>query len=228
MNGNKQIVNLLFWLTILSLPVSFSLTAIVGEVEIYDVAGIIRYSWIMLLFLPIGILTLVTGRHLKKAGHNYKKLFIAAWVCIPLLLIFGSYRLIFQDVSYEISDIYAVERKTKLNLPDSIKIASHSSAGYRISYLKITDDNEAASFTQDISQNAHWVPTLSTTSKGLLPFNIQVEMHNFDYFVFYDLEAGTYNQQPEAGECRYVFIAYDVELQRMIILDDYHATMVIP
>lgn len=56
----------LFWCTLISLPVSFSVSAILGETEIFSVLGIIRYSWVMLLFIPIGICSFIWGLYLKR------------------------------------------------------------------------------------------------------------------------------------------------------------------
>ena len=50
--------NILFWTTLISPIVSFSIASMIGEANIFGVAGIIRYSWVMLLFIPIGILSI--------------------------------------------------------------------------------------------------------------------------------------------------------------------------
>lgn len=219
MKHNKLIANLLCLLTLLSLPISFSISAIVGEANIFGVAGIVRYSWIMLLFIPIGVLSLFAGKKLKNAGAKYNKLYVAAFVCLPLLLIFGSYRLIFQNISYNTDDIYTIEETIDLDLPNAIKTASFDYGGYNISYVKVTDTDEAVAFVKEISVDAHWTSKLDTMIKELLPLEIQAEVTNFDYFVFYDLSTGSYNRYPTAGECNYIFIAYDCELQRIIILN---------
>lgn len=66
----------------------------------------------MLLFIPIGILSILIGIKLKKNKQNYKKNFIAAFICIPLLLIFGSYRLISKNVvSYDVNKVSTIEKK---------------------------------------------------------------------------------------------------------------------
>ena len=221
MKNNKLISNLLFCLTIASLPIAFSITCIVGEVDIFGIGGIIRYSWIMLLSVPVGLLSLLVGLRLKKEGKYYKKLLIVAGICIPLMVIMGSYRVIFRDISFNTSDVHTVEEKINFALPDNIKVAKHDYGGYDISYIKILDKNEADDFVKEISKNACWTSKLSHANKGLLPFEIQAELSLFDYFLFYDLTTGKYNVCPDTDEYRCVFVAYDCELQRIIILDDY-------
>lgn len=48
----KIIANILFWITLVSPMVSFSLASIIGEADIFGVAGIVRYSWVMWFFIP--------------------------------------------------------------------------------------------------------------------------------------------------------------------------------
>lgn len=228
MKNNRLAINALFLFTLLAAPISFSLCAIVGEPEIFGVAGIVRYSWIMLLFIPVCPVSALVGRRLKKSGRKYKKLYVATWICLPLLLIFGSFRFIFADISYDVNEICAIEEKIAIDFPDRIKVVSHDYPGYNISYVKITDTDEASAFVKQISADPRWTPQLSTIIKGILPFDIQVEMNNFDFFVFYDLFTGGYNESPTAGQCNCVFVAYDCELQRVIILNEYLAKVVTP
>ena len=225
MKYSKLIANLLFVLTIISLPLTFSISAIIGEANIFGVAGIVRYAWIMLLCLPIGILTLLVGLQLKKAGHPYRKLLIVAGICIPLMLIFGSYRFIFREISFEPSDMLVVEEKISFDLPDSIKVATYDYGEYRMSRVKILDKNEADGFLNKINTNACWTSDLSYASKGMLPFDLQPELAQFDYFLLYNIMTGEYNTCPDADEYKCVFIAYDRELQLMVILDDYAGTV---
>lgn len=95
----KIIANILFWITLVSPMVSFSLASIIGEADIFGVAGIVRYSWVMWFFIPIGILSIIVAGKLKQAKLKYKKNYVVAFICLPLLILFGSYRFIFSDIS---------------------------------------------------------------------------------------------------------------------------------
>ena len=175
----------------------------------------------MLLFIPVGILSLLTGKVFKRAGQKHQKFFVVAWICIPLLLIFGSYSFIFRGISYDVSDIYSIEEKTDLDLPDKIKMASHNYGGYRINYIKITDTDEATDFVKEISADERWTTKINANINEMLPLEIQAELINFDFFAVYNLSTDTYNELSTSEKCKYVFIAYDCEPQRIIILDDY-------
>lgn len=63
---DKVIGNILFWLTLISPMFSFVLATEFGEVHIFSTAGIVRYSWIMLLFIPFGILLILIGKKVPK------------------------------------------------------------------------------------------------------------------------------------------------------------------
>ena len=73
MKKEKVLGNILFWMTLISPMISFSLASMIGEAEIFGVAGIIRYSWLMILFIPVGILSILIGLQLKKNKQKYKK-----------------------------------------------------------------------------------------------------------------------------------------------------------
>lgn len=220
----KKSINLgsiLFWITLISPIVSFSLASLIGEANIFGVAGIIRYSWVMLLFIPVGILSILIGIKLKKENQNYKKNFIVAFICLPLILIFGSYRFIFGDyISYDVETVYAIETKTNLNLPDRIKVATNELDSYTVSYVKITSEEEITSFEHELLTSPFWNEDLKPEIKRLLPVEVQLEIANFDYFVFYNLTTNEYNKYPSEGCYECLFIAYDHQSQRLIIIDD--------
>lgn len=222
MKKEKVLGNILFWITLVSLMVSFSLAAMVGEVKIFGVAGIVRYSWIMLLFIPVGILSILIGVKLKNSGYKYKKNLIIAFICLPLLLIFGSYRFIFNGVvSYDVNKISIIEDKINIEIPNEIKVATNKLELYNLSYVKIIDNESKNAFEQEIRNNKLWQNLLNREIKCLLPLDIQYESKTFDYFVFYNITNNEYNIEPINEDCEIIFIAYDCDLQRLIILDNY-------
>ena len=58
MEKNSKISLVFFIFTLFSPMLSFSLVCLVGETHIFGIAGMIRYSWIMWLFVPF-ILALI-------------------------------------------------------------------------------------------------------------------------------------------------------------------------
>lgn len=222
MNKNRVLGNILFWATLICPIVSFSLASVIGEANMFGVAGIIRYSWVMLLFIPIGILSILIGFKLKNSMQKYKKNFIVSFICLPLLIIFGSYRFIFNSaVSYDVNEISIIEEKVNLEIPDDIKVATNKLDLYNVSYLKIINSESKDIFEQEVVNNQLWQKELKSEIKSLLPLDIQYESESFEYFVFYNITSNEYNISPLSGENECVFIAYDCDLQRLIILSDY-------
>ena len=157
MNKKRILGNILFWTTLISPIVSFSLTSMIGEANVFGVAGIIRYSWVMLLFIPIGILSILIGFKLKNSTQKYKKNFVVSFICLPLLIIFGSYRFIFNSVvSYDVNEVSIIEEKINFEIPRDIKVATNKLDLYDISYLKILNSESKDMFEQEVENNQLW------------------------------------------------------------------------
>ena len=220
--NKKTLGNILFWITLVSPCLSFSIACMIGETNIFGVVGIIRYSWVMLLFIPIGVLSILIGFELKNCKEKYKKNFIISFISLPLLVIFGSYRFIFNNViSYDISEISIIEDEIHFDIPDDIKVATNKMALYNISYVKIISRESKDVFEHEIENNQLWQEDLAPELKGFLPLDIQYESDIFDYFLFFNITSNEYNIPPLSGQYECIFIAYDCDLQRLIILYDY-------
>ena len=213
--------NIFFGLTIAAPLFAFALASLIGEANIFGVVGIIRYMWIAWLFIPLGVASIFMGIKLKKCKQKYKKNFIVAFICLPLIFIFGSFRFIFNDVSYDTKKVSAVESALQLQLPKQVKIATNSFDVYDISYLKITDEEAKIVFENELQDNSVWKSSLNSGIKGILPFEIQYELGNFDCFVFYNITQKEYNTCPLSGESECIFVAYDYQLERLIIIDEW-------
>ena len=86
--------------------------------------------------------------------------------------------------------------------------------------MKIINKESQEEFEQELKVNTLWEKELNFKIKSLLPFDIQFEVEAFDYFVFFNLTNKEYNIFSSDGEYNCIFIAYDHELQRLIILDN--------
>lgn len=222
MDKERVLGNLLFWGTLVSPVLSFSLAAMIGEADIFGVAGIIRYSWIMLLFIPTGIISILTGLKLKNSKKKYKKNFIISFICLPLLIIFGSFRFIFSGVvSYSVKEVLIIEEKINLGIPNEIKVATNKVNSYKVSYVKVIDSESKYAFEREIRNNNTWQKTLKPEFKGLLPLDIQYESETFEYNVFFNSTNNEYNVFPSSGQHECIFIAYDCDLQKLFILHNY-------
>ncbi len=227
MKTRKVLGHIFFWLTLGFSLISFTIASAIGEPNVFGVAGIIRYMWVIWLFIPIGVISIIIGVKLKKNGQKYKKNFIIAFICIPLLLLFGSFRFIYADmVSYDVNRVSVIEEKTSIVFPNNIKVAMQMFDSYDEIYVKILDDESKYNFETEIENNPLWQDTLQTSLKSLLPVIVQSKTDTvFDYFVFYNVTCNEYNKFPPTGEYECVFIAYEIDLSRIVILDMHAVTV---
>ena len=222
MEKRKTLGDILFWSVLISPVISFALASMIGEAYIFGVAGIVRYSWIMLIFIPLGILSILVGIKLQQNKQSYKKNFIIAVICLPFLMIFGSYRFVFNsDISYDINKVLQIEEKINFEIPNEIKVATNKLDLYDISYVKFINNESKEAFEQEIRNNTIWQKELNSEIKSLLPLDIQYETEVFEYFLFYNITSDEYNVNLTKGNSEIIFIAYDCEMQRLIIIDKY-------
>ena len=204
--------DILFLLTLISPFVSLVIISIFGEPEIFSALGMTRYIWIMLLFIPIGVLSILIGLKLKKGKQEYKKNIIVAVIVLPLLAIFGSYRFIDSNISYDTDIIITLITLSKYKLVSLVTIN-----GEEVGYVESKEK-----FEQEIKNSQLWEDELDFYIKSVLPYEIQIQSDNFEYFIFYNVTTGQYNDSNFAkGNYKVMFIAYDCDLQKLVILDNY-------
>ena len=144
-------------------------------------------------------------------------------ICLALLTLFGSFRFIFHDIiTYNNDNIIAIEEKTNLDLPNSLNVATEDNGDYLLTYAQITDRSEKIAFENNLLTNEYWNNTLSSTIKGTLPLNIQAEIQTFDFYITYNVTVSSFENDSFAnGEYELIFIGYDIEKSRFIIINDY-------
>ncbi len=118
-----------------------------------------------------------------------------------------------------------IENKLDVELPKEIKVATIKLDLYDLSYAKIINNESNKRFEQEIDNNILWQNNLSLEIKQFLPLNITYEIESFDAFVFYNVTKNEYNKYPLNNQDCCVFIAYDYETQRLIILNNYIITI---
>ena len=114
-----------------------------------------------------------------------------------------------------------IEEKINFEIPHDIKVATNKLDLYDIIYLKILNSESKDMFEQEVENNELWQKELQPEIKSLLQLNIQYESEIFEYFVFFNITSNEYNIPPLSGQYECIFIAYDCDLQRLIILNDY-------
>lgn len=220
MKNPKMLNNILLICSIISLLISFALCCLVGESEIFGVVGIVRYSWIMWLFIPVNACFLLI---LKKTKVAKKVNYIVTIIVIVLLSIYGSYRFIFADtVSYNTENLQSIEKYVDITFPNNIKIATWQLEEYKISNIKIIDCAENDNFQRIIENDNRWNKKIDTFAKSYFYPIVQADLDSFDYFMFYNISLNEFNNYSlSEGNYDCLFVAYNYEVGSLVVLEDY-------
>lgn len=211
---------ILFVLSICSIWVSFWFALFIGEVDIFTMRGMIRYSWVIYFFIAIPLASLGFGIYQKKIGKVYRKNFVIAFICIPILVIFGSFKFIFPSDDYRSENVANVEYECGIDLPSNIEALTYYDSNYTMIYAKVLDKNEKVAFEQLIKDDPVWVESLSGVLEATIPDFVNYEFVECDWFVYYNKTNGEYNSFIAEGEYKFSLIGYDIELGRIVILHD--------
>ena len=186
--NRKTIRILLVICSIASFMVSFAVVTEVGDVESFNTLGMARYIWIMYLFIPIPLASVIFGFISRKNGERHKVNIIVGFICMFILICFASMNFLVNDDKTIIDDSYilSVEEKLNIELPDNMKVQTDLNYEYIITYAKINDNSTKISFEASIKNNELWKQTLSAKVKGLIPINIQVDLMGCDYYLIYN------------------------------------------
>lgn len=211
---------ILFVLSICSVWLSFFTALLVGEVDIFTIRGMIRYSWVVYFFVIIPLISLGFGVFQKKKGKKYRKNFVIAFVCIPILILLGSFKFAFEPDDYRSENVTAVEYECGVDLPNNVKALTYYKNDYTMIYAKALDKGEKLSFEESIKINSVWTESLSGSLKATIPDFVVYDFIDCDYFVYFNATKGIYNSYYGEGEYSFSVIGYDIELGRIVILNN--------
>lgn len=225
-NTNNKLIKLLFILTILSVPLSFLLVAFLGEIFIFSIYGILSYSWIFLLFIPIPLLSFIC--YVKSKTNQYKDKKSIAILSFILLVVFGFSGIINNDISYDNTIINEINNKTSLNIPNNLKVINCDKKDYIMGYAKILDKETKNSFHDDVYTSNLWLTNIDDLQNDLphtitLELTSPVDKYSFDYFVLYNITTNTFNSLDNENDNpqNIIFIAYSSNVGRIMYFYNY-------
>lgn len=225
-NTNNKLIKLLFILTILSVPLSFLLVAFIGEIFIFSIYGILSYSWIFLLFIPIPLLSFIC--YIKSKTNQYKDKKSIAILSFILLVVFGFSGIINNDISYDNTIINEINNKTSLNIPNNLKVINCDKKDYIMGYAKILDKETKNSFHDDVYTSNLWLTNIDDLQNDLphtitLELTSPVDKYSFDYFVLYNITTNTFNSLDNENDNpqNIIFIAYSSNVGRIMYFYNY-------
>ena len=219
----KKIVEyMLVALTVASPMVSFALVAELSESHIFEVVGMLRYTWVALLFIPIGVVLLLYSRRQKRNGEPYRTNLVISVCVISWLLFFGLWNwMVYKPGRYDTAPVQKAGEITSVHMPNDIKVVSSYYDGGTVSRAKLLSEQEKEEFETDIATNGLWKTSLAQDISAWMPELVdESELLGIEYCLFYNVSKGEYNAAPGAGD-RCIYISYDKDICKLLICDFY-------
>lgn len=219
---NKTLIDLLAT-TIFLLPfIGMIICIILGEIDVFDIYGIIRYSWIMYIVTAIGGVIAIISKIFTKNNNKFNVCYIASIFTIVLSMITGSFRFAFSNINYDVNEIRNIEQKMNMTLSNDIKVINDHRDNITFSYVKITNEKSKIKFEDSIKNNFYWLDELITNNDDNYIFQLyNAKIQNYDKFIIYNVTKNEYNNFLNNEDNEYIFIAYRYEKSNFIILSDY-------
>ena len=170
-------------------------------------------------FLPIPILSVVTGILLNKNKIRNKKNIIAGVVIGLLMLIYGFFPTIFANID---NNLESLEAKLGFELPEHISYSSTTTTGItgekqRVINLSFTESasNEFEAF---ILEDERWSDKGKEGFSSVYPpSKINVP---YDLFLIYNVTTDEFGKLPDSdGKYEFIYIAYDTERNSAYIFE---------
>lgn len=211
-------------LSVLVVPLSFSLAGEIGEQQIYGLAGMMRYMWIMWLMTPIGIGSIILGFKLKKRGCSYKGNVIVGVISIAFLILIGSYSFTSGSL-YDDEALLIITNHSGVEFPENTKAAQTDYVDFKVCVATIapSDQMQFETYLRNSNESTN---TLDPVVKNLMPDMVKHYLGEngspYELFIFRNLTTGEYNTTPtQFQETPCVFLAYDCDTGRILAVSDY-------
>lgn len=215
---------LLFVLSVCSLFLALFVAAgMTGENGIMD-----ENVWVLFLFIPIPISSIVFGYYLMNKGYKYKKNIIAGFIMAPLLFIYGSFSFAFWNVySHSDEPILNAEQMMDIDIPTHSSINTRdwsneeqsSHRGY-IHYASdiYFEDEVADEFEEDLPNDPKWITQIPNDMVGITSYFC--DSQTSDYYLIYNKDTNEFNKLPsESGTYVFINILYDAENNSMQLIE---------
>ncbi len=220
----KNISDLLFASSILSFFVAVIIWGYISNANKLFTETI----WILFLFTPIPITSLVFGYVSNKKGYKFKKNIVVGIVMTALLCIYGSFSFIFADV-YDHSDepIIKIEQIVDIDIPEHSQINTQDWAKGTQSvsrgYVYYTSDiyfesDSVEEFEKQCSDDNRWLSDIQNDLIGVIsPFGEHIA---YEYSLLYNIDTDELNSLPDDnGTYHFINILYSTENNLMRIVE---------
>lgn len=216
----KALSIMLFVGAIAAGPLTFSIACLIGNVEIFGLAGM-SYLWLMLPFSVIPIASIIIGLVLHRKGLKAAKNIVAGSIMTCLMIAIGTYSFsIAPDRSGAFLD--EVRSRTGLIIPYKCESASYGFYDGRVGNALISDPDEKRSFEESINHDDRWLHELTPASKGVLPPVFLSTIGNCDWYSLFVEPMGMFNPKEfVTGEYSVTLVAYQISKSHIYVFDSY-------
>ncbi len=214
---------ILFVASILSLWGALVTVGFVSEINHLFVENM----WILFLFSPIPLSSVVLGFVLRSKGYKYLKNLIIGIIMLTLLCVYGSFTYIFAD-TYDHSDkqIVKVEQMLRIDIPDHKQIITqdHTSekplnSGEILYYSSDVyfEEDVASIFEKQLSTDEKW---LYSVPNELIGITSSLGSDSYDYELIYNADTYEFNALPDQSDTyHFLNILYNEEYNHMKIIE---------
>ena len=220
-NIRKKILLFLF---IASIAVIFLAATIIEKMSLGS--GDLRYTWIYYLFLPVPIASLSLGLKYKTIGYSCKKNIVGGYICITILLVFGSYKYIFGNYrQYDYKLIYDIGNELLFEFPEGDIVTNTTNFNidfyseinsYSLVYFNESD--ELKIFENEVQKSNKWTNVNTSQMRSIEPISIDGTKGN--YYLIYIKELKIFNELPkQTGEYNAYYLVYNIDENKLRIYD---------
>lgn len=197
------ILNVVFILTIISVWLGIKTMIIFLDIKNIPSPLFFEYSWLMLFWIPVPILSITLGIIYNKQVNSYIKNIVAGILSSLLLILFGSFSVIFNfDIDY--NNIYSYQNILGVSIPTEgqfyrINMVSDS-LEETANYIRFTNSNEAEIFYIELQDNEKWIlgNDINEDLNTLIPSATLCEAKDGRcYYLIYINESNSYNKMPQ-------------------------------
>lgn len=229
-NIKKNILLLLFWLSIIGWFIGLKLSAFISDIT-NDLTGF-KYMWILFLMLPIPILSVVLGKKYKKIGYHCKKNIIGGVIMILLYIMSGWSTIFYISQKDKLLDDYTylttLEEKINFDFPDdgnilTNKLTTITTSTYQIlaiSDVTFNNQEEIKELEESINNSEIWTNSNSSYLQIIKPSFFITEYNPNTYYSIYIEDLNTFNTVPnKTGNYKTYYLSYNKENKKLDIYE---------
>lgn len=221
----KLLMLILFICTIITLWIAFFTVLLITSINDGNMNNTFENMWIMYLFLPIPLLSIILGIKYKRVGIKCKKNIVAGFIIAILLIIYGSFTNIYKTIDTgEPFNREEYEKFIRTDLPKNgvfqrIEWNSSYLENHISNFIDFENNEELRNFNEFIKNSDEWnlYDNLSSSLEIFLtPFK---KINNEEcYYFIYIKELNLYNELPkESGVYSIISMEYDLNNSQLQI-----------